>query len=186
MELNAITMDKSEARAHFLDYRRAVRERHNAEDHAIMQGYRALSQGKQIINLLDVMKAAGAHESGLPKLAIARADYTHCSVRTWRSGMLTMGDLSARGSGKIINFPADTMPPREGFTETARSVVPNIPPALRPAAHLRNYHILFEADWKRVPGDPALLKHAGGWLYIVLAVWDLTPLEQAVLGLTRN
>jgi len=50
----------------------------------------------------------------------------------------------------------------------------------------------FEADWKpvrdrrRAPGDPALLKHLGGPFYAVLATWDLTFVEQAVLGVTRN
>jgi hypothetical protein len=45
--------------------------------------------------------------------------------------------------------------------------------------------VLWEADWKVhpvPPGDPALLKHIGGDLYAVVAVWDLTPLEQAVLA----
>lgn len=32
------------------------------------------------------------------------------------------------------------------------------------------------------PGDPALLKHMGGDLYAILAVWDLSPLERAVLA----
>lgn len=41
-------------------------------------------------------------------------------------------------------------------------------------------------DWQRTPQppgtDPALLKHVGGDLWAVLATWDLTPLEAAVLG----
>jgi hypothetical protein len=32
------------------------------------------------------------------------------------------------------------------------------------------------------PEDPALLKHIGGDLYAVLAVWNLTELERAVLS----
>lgn len=40
-----------------------------------------------------------------------------------------------------------------------------------------------EAQWRPVPPvDPFLLKHLGGTLYVVLAQWDLTPLEQAVLA----
>ncbi len=62
-------------------------------------------------------------------------------------------------------------------------MVPLIPPALRPSTDFRNFHILWEAEWQRVaPKDPALLKHVGGHLYAVLATWDLTELERAVLG----
>jgi len=65
----------------------------------------------------------------------------------------------------------------------ARALVPMIPPKFRPTAKLSNYHIMFEAVWKPVPPvDPFLLKHLGGTLYVVLAQWDLTPLEQAVLA----
>ncbi len=39
MQLDVIEMDKTEARKAFLGYRRAVRERHDAEDAEIMRGY---------------------------------------------------------------------------------------------------------------------------------------------------
>ena len=35
------------------------------------------------------------------------------------------------------------------------------------------------------PRDPALLRNITGTLYAVLAVWDLTEVERAVLGMTR-
>ena len=64
-----------------------------------------------------------------------------------------------------------------------RAMVPLVPPPLRPAHALRNYHVLWEADWQQAPpADPALLKHIGGDLYAVLAIWDLTELERAVLA----
>lgn len=43
--------------------------------------------------------------------------------------------------------------------------------------------MLFEAEWRpEPPKDPALLRHIGGDLYSVVAVWDLTELERAVLA----
>jgi len=61
-----------------------------------------------------------------------------------------------------------------------------MPPEHRPSHHPRNYLMLWEAEWSVdqsvPPGDPALLSHIGGDLYEVLAEWDLTPLEQAVLA----
>jgi hypothetical protein len=63
--------------------------------------------------------------------------------------------------------------------------VPSVPPQFRPTGALSDYHILFEAEWQRVPPvDPMLLKqigHAESPLFVVLAAWDLSPLEQAVL-----
>jgi hypothetical protein len=85
--------------------------------------------------------------------------------------------------------PAGTFPSAKLGWEMLKAMAPVIPPALRPAHHLRNYHLLWEAEWSRIPrppGDPALLKHVAGDLYAVLAVWDLTPLEQAVLAGTRG
>jgi hypothetical protein len=68
-----------------------------------------------------------------------------------------------------------------------RSMVPPVPPGLRPARHLRNYHVLWEAEWvqhapPRPPGDPALLRRIGGDVFAVVAVWDLTEMERAILG----
>jgi hypothetical protein len=71
------------------------------------------------------------------------------------------------------------------MTITGRALVPLIPPWARPKAKLSNYHILWEADWTDVPVDPALLKHLGGPLYVVLAVWDLTEVERSVLSLRQ-
>jgi hypothetical protein len=62
-------------------------------------------------------------------------------------------------------------------------MVPTVPPPLRPSRHLDDYYTLWDANWKLVPPeDPALLQHVGGDLYAVVAVWDLTPLERAVLS----
>lgn len=73
--------------------------------------------------------------------------------------------------------------------------VPPIPPEVRPRGHrsavanLANYHVLWEAEWRQerapVPRDPALLKHIGGDLFVVMATWDLTDLERAVLASLR-
>lgn len=191
MEMPTIEMPKAEARAAFLDYRRAVRERHNAEDEMIMRGYRALSQGHQVVNLLDVMKAAGEDDLHRPRLAFARADQTEVFLQRSSSGASTFcSKVNSYWHSRCPKSEHITIPiggEQTTITIEGRAIVPNIPPALRPHARLDNYHILWEAEWKRVaPKDPALLKHCGGWLYVVLATWDLTPLEQAVLGLTRN
>jgi hypothetical protein len=67
----------------------------------------------------------------------------------------------------------------------ARAKTPYIPPALRRRS-LSGLHVLWEAEWTTFgitpePRDPALLKHIGGDLFVVLDAWDLTDLEMAVL-----
>lgn len=70
-----------------------------------------------------------------------------------------------------------------------QSMVPIVPPRHRPpsATTLASYLVLWEVDkwtWTEPPlppGDPALLRHVGGDIYAVLALWDLTELERLVL-----
>jgi hypothetical protein len=64
-------------------------------------------------------------------------------------------------------------------------VVPSIPPRLRPPSALADYFILWEAAWESIPTDPMLLRRLSGSLYAALAVWDLTDLERAVLGMRQ-
>lgn len=214
LEAATIRMDRATARQAFLDYRHAVRERHQQEDAQIMRGYQALSQGKQLVNLREVIGAGGVFNSGLPRLAVAQADHEWVWCVRLADGRVDFlpGDrwsISSRRVKGITRFPSETLPScrglghdvtkavygnhghgsHEGWGGDMRAMVPIVPPALRPVHALSNYLTLFEvANWAkapRPPGDPALLKHIGGEIYAVLAVWDLTPLEQAVLS-SRN
>ncbi len=56
-----------------------------------------------------------------------------------------------------------------------------IPPGLMPGGSLSRFHILWEAEREEIPRDPMLLRHLGKGRYVVLATWDLTDLERAVL-----
>jgi hypothetical protein len=65
-----------------------------------------------------------------------------------------------------------------------QAITPPIPPEERPKRGLPGYHILWEAVWKHLPPvDPMLLKRIGKTdFWIVLAAWELTDVERAVLG----
>jgi hypothetical protein len=83
---------------------------------------------------------------------------------------------------RIARLVTARLPWRLGFEEQGKAQVPMIPPRHKPAGHLRAYRVLFEAVWeRRPPVDPMLLRHVGGPFYVVVAQWDLSPLEQAVL-----
>jgi hypothetical protein len=190
MELATITMPGATetdrlnaARKAFLEYRAAVRARHSEEDAQIMRGYKALSQGKQLIHLRDTIRAGGLGKDGRPRLAIMRADQRWCFYhKRWDDGFSFScdGDEWRHRHATRIRFDSDVL---ACTGKDAKALVPIIPPGLRPTIALSNFHILWEAEWQAVPPkDPALLRHLGGDLYAVVAIWDLTELERAVLG----
>lgn len=136
----------------------------------------------------------------LPHLAVCRWDAAYCYTlgveqsggvrfidsigRTWRyrAGMIDVAagfDLGGYTAARPV--AGDT---RAAWT----AMVPLVPPQHRPTRGMGNRLVLWEVDkwdWQTVPappGDPALLRAIGGDLYAVEAVWDLTPLEQAVLS----
>lgn len=190
MNVNTISMKPMEAKAAYEQYRNAVKLRHNEEDAAIAAGYRVLAQGKSVINVREAISQAGVDEQHHPKLAIARADAKHVFYRGYNSGScrFVTNDWARTIRGGFIEYPDGTLPVRTdgGWSIDLKAIVPNVPPGLRPAGALRRYFILWEADWKRVPHDPMLLRHLGGELFAVLAVWDLTEIERAVLSGTRR
>lgn len=195
MNIPMIDMPVHEARAAMVQYRNAVRERHSAEDAAILKGYREIVRGHKIINIVEAIRAGGRKDdrTHMPNLAVCRADLKWCFGDTNRDGSVTFsgseGHLWRSGINWVdtVKLPPDTLDRRDVSTSYYRAMVPLIPPQFRPASALSNYHILWEAEWSRVaPRDPALLKHLGGYLYAVLAVWDLTEIERAVMGLRQG
>lgn len=206
MDLATMTMERGEARKAFAEYRGAVRDARHAEmteaDQAIMRGYKALARGNQVISMVETMRAGGFVELGrrgyntpmrLPNLAVIRADAKRCftdgihadgSVRfasaaesVWQSTHTRRRIVLDRGTFEAFEG---------GGGPRYSAIVPLIPPRLRPPFKLSNYHILFEAEWNwDPPKDPALLRHLGGDLWAVLAIWDLTELERAVLRVSE-
>lgn len=202
MDLSTITIDRNEARKAVVAYRRALQTEKHAtlrrEDEAILRGYREIAAGHPIISLPQALKAGGEDSRLLPKLAIARADETRVFVHRTPGGGLTFAGDFTPPPRSVVSVPTGTLSSfgatrwnnaghRYRSSIEASAIVPTIPPALRPNADLSRYWILFEADWGPIPPkDPALLRALGGGLYAVLATWDLSELERAVLGMTRR
>ena len=191
MNLQPMTMDRNEARRAFLEYRDAFRQDAQRIDGELMRAYRELSAGKQLIKITDVIREGGVDDAGRPRLALARADER--SIEFWRDTRGTLQyepPVRTRAVDRRWTFPIGTLPVWPADKPTPdwfnwRADVPLIPPRFRPPFNLSNYTILWEAVWRRATRraalDPALLKHIGGDLYAVLATWDLTPIERAVL-----
>lgn len=196
MDLQSFNIAPDAARRAFLQYKAAFAQTGSAEDGMIMRGYRAIASGKRVISLREVLKAGGLKPDGYPNLAISRADQTRVAVEFDWDGECRFYTMTPRTRrpvpGTRILVPTGTFPAYKDVhgsktRERMQTMVPSIPPEFRPPYDLKNYHILWEVDtWTIAPPvDPALLKHIGGDLYAVLAVWDLTDLERAVLGITR-
>jgi hypothetical protein len=123
----------------------------------------------------------------MPKLAICRADAEKCFLEYNTTGAVRMtcrqwvnNDMHQR---LYLDWPAGSSP---ACTQYARreAIVPLIPIEHRPKRGLANYHVLWEAEWRKVPPvDPVLLRRIGAAdLWVVCAAWDLTPVEQAALA----
>jgi hypothetical protein len=196
---------------------RPVQTRDEAErelaaiDAAVMRGYRALARGGRLVELSKVLAAGGTMDvewvwrswganprveqriTTMPKLAVCRADSRFVSCRGIdANGVVAFhAGGSQRKADTVESRPTFDVPPDEQRRrwEAFRTMLPTIPPQLRPPKRLGLYHVLWEVEsWELAtpPGDPALLKHLGGDLYALLAVWDLTELERAVLAGVRG
>jgi hypothetical protein len=188
VEFHTIKMDPAQARRAYLQYRLAVKQGQTREDREILRGYLALARGRQVISLQAAIRAGGVDGRGLPRLAACRADARWCYTEgaaydgsiTFRMDRVSL----TRDDRRRVRLPAGTLPaPRRVRWQTFAGMVPMVPPPLRPAGSLAGHHILWDVTWQQLPPeDPALLKHIGGDLYAVVAVWHLTELERAVLS----
>jgi hypothetical protein len=189
MQAEHIVLDREKARALWRDYRK---HQHWSKpvDHEIMKTYKAIAQGRVVIKALESIRLQGLNAEKLPKLAIARATAQFCWLRPNVDGSAVFADTEPAArwyyhyTRQRIAFPAGSFPGIDGRRWVAKSVVPLIPLDLRPKRALANYHVLWEAEWElRPPVDPMLLRRVGqADLWIVVAAWELSSVEQAVLA----
>ncbi len=192
MNVSTIAMPAELAQEKVNRYKKALEGREpTPEDTATILGYKTLAAGKQLLDLFQVFRACPLDQKQRPRFAIARASWPWCHYRTDRDWAVFASDQNflyvdswrpkkPRGH---VRIPARTMPTGVKLDERLRAVVPTIPLPIRPRGDLSRYHILWEVEWQPIPPkDPLLLKRLTGSLYVILAAWDLTELEQAVLA----
>lgn len=154
-------------------------------------------------------------KSYLPQLAIAKADWEDVLFEgqqsrsrgrgrfAWGSRWATFSEVEYPGQQNQAvwlapsTFPAETTDSawrrrqREAgraqvLRYPVRAPVPKIPPRLAPD-DLSRYYILFEPRWEEVrpDPDPILLSRASETVFVVVATWDMTPLEAAAVGMRK-
>jgi hypothetical protein len=187
MKVEALTqVDKDSARELWKKYQ-THRNHQSPADAEIAAIYKRIAQGKTVIRALESIRAAGVDEKGLPRLAIARADTHLCYWHTRYGGECQFTDSRRWNYQNKIALKSRTIPidwpSAQNLREVHEAQVPLIPVHLRPKRGLANYHILWEAEWtKRYPVDPYLLRRFGGDAWLVVAAWDLTDVERAVMS----
>lgn len=199
MDVTTVEMPVEEAAKAFREYRAAFMAERNRIDGELMRGYKALSEGKTLISLLDAIQKGGVDDTGRPRLAIARADEPAISFNRTLDGALEYWPEAASratANDRVFRFPAGTLEPTEvgGWERSSlwrtwrpwTASLPFIPPRFRPPLSMTNYHLLWEAEWRQARGsqrrDPMLLRRIGGDLFAVVAAWDLTEVEKLVLA----
>lgn len=183
-----MTMDPNLARQKYRSYRAELkqehRERWKVQDHALKAAYRQMSRGRAVLDLVGAFRSTGLGADHLPKLAIARADVPSVYVDVSGGGATFWSLVEGRERHKNprIAIPPDTWERRHWMSGTAQA--PFMPPAVRPATtQLEKFWILWEARWDAMPPvDPLLLRPLGWNLWVVIAEWDLTDIERAVMA----
>lgn len=180
MKVEQLQVDPTRARELWRKYQSHV-HRQTPADAEIAAIYKRIAQGKTVIRALESIRAAGFDAEGFPKLAIAPAHMSSCF---WRpaTNRCTFGKRYPNTRDRMdvvrMDWPGLNSRKYEG-----EAIVPLIPVHLRPKRGMQNYHILWEAEWtKRYPVDPYLLRRFGGDAWLVVAAWDLTDVERAVMS----
>lgn len=186
MEALKVEVSAEHARQCLREYQ-LHRDRATPIDDEIARTYRLISQGKVVIQALESIRAAGLDATNKPKLAIARADAKRCRYQGWQDGRVNFRNPDKGWTARTCHFefPPGSFPGCDTkWSDEYHSIVPMIPLKFRPETSLEKYHILWEAEWSRVvPVDPMLLRRLGkGDLWLVVAAWDLTPVERAALA----
>lgn len=186
MNVKTISMERTEANRAWREYRLAMRDHKLKYLRDTEKALSFLRRGKKILDITQVFQAPPLTDDWLPAIAIAPAWVE--KVVFWQCGHHNYGRIAPSRwsvySFQINNLPATSKPGEEYQERQCETVVPTIPPQYLPAGNLKKgkYYIFWEVeDWKAVPKDPILLKRLSKNLFAVLAVWDLTELEQAVL-----
>lgn len=196
-------MKPEEAEKHYQDYLEVVKTRKEKYLEDLKKTYYHLSEGRKVLDIYEVFKQSGVNENGEPKLAIAPANATSILLEKLPFGSATFTEHArwSKASKSDVKLPTGTFPTwkeekngvvkswGEGSERTnVEAKVPVVPAHILPEGDLSNYYILFEVqEWFEPQkaafrkGDPYLLKRINENAFAVLAEWDVTDVEAAVL-----
>lgn len=179
MDIQLFTEEHLIATEKWHEYNAAMKKSGNPLYKDLAKVYQQTRNGKSVIDIVDVFKRGGFHPNGHPKLAIAPANSKVGNCLMWNSTMEFKGD----SYNKKTEVSIDLIPQDRRWIQL-KAPVPMIPPRLLPPKISEDHYILWEVDkWEMVPPvDPWLLERITKTMFVVLAAWDLTPLERACMA----
>ncbi len=196
-EIQKITMPKDQAKEAWKKYCEVLKKRKEKFLQIMKDAHYQMKEGRELIDIYKVMKKTGLNENNEPRLAIARADIKEVFFEKLDSGT---GVFAMEQGWHRSGWKTDVHLPQNIFKihwereekdkwriekKTIKTRVPIVPIELLPDGDLSNYYILWEAsEWEELPEtkDPILLKRISENLFAILGAWDLTELEQSVIG----
>jgi hypothetical protein len=215
MNVSTIQMEPELAQAKLEAYREVLERRHNKdldeEFSSVKAACQELAKGTPLISLTDTIKNCGWRPDGRPVLAFGRADQKFVTWHCTRDSRRWSGEKGYYGpyAPTTWEFTAMRKPGATVYTQNLKLTITNVPgePPEPPKAgtamlpmvpadvypssrgfNLSKHFVLWEVEsWNYAPPvDPMLLRHLGGDLYAVVAQWDLTEIERAILSGTRR
>jgi hypothetical protein len=183
-------------------YREQLARRADNEYEAAVAGYQALADGKVLLDLEEAFVDVPTDAKDRPMLAIGRADRRQVYF-SWLNRTRFQFSTAINSAGRESDTLVVTVGAGREFNNTGKvkardgvarsewpvggyALVPMVPADVRPNVDMKKCHVLWEVpEWadQRVgtsPTDPYLIQHLAGSLYVVLAEWELTPLERAI------
>lgn len=194
MDITTFAMRKKKAHTLWKEYVAAVK--HNKKDEYLKDMkavYNQLKSGKKLVDIQTVFERGGINDQNQPKLAIALGSSKQCFCRYTQQGRIMFShksfgwdsreDVIIRGMPKLPDsmFTANQ---RWELHKDWQCPVPMIPASVRPPKKdMKHYYVLWEVDqWKPIPPrDPFLLRRITPNMFVVVAAWNLTELERAVM-----
>ncbi len=199
MELNEITMPEEEAKQQWKQYNELIKKRADKHLKDMKDALRYLKDGKPLIDIYTAMETAGLNKLSQPRLAIARANWEEVFFTKKDSGRgFFSGETDTwynKHKGDVDIQPntfqtwtrtkdSDGKDTWQLANSTIKTSIPIIPVHLHPEDSLEKYYILWEPkEWETIPErkDPILLKRVTENLFAIMAVWDVTGLEQSII-----
>lgn len=198
MDLAKVSLSETDAEEKYKQYLELVKTRKEKQYDDLKKVYHALKKGYKVIDIFKAFEDTGTLNDN-PKLAISRADMRQVFFTKAVGGGGRFSDVNDSWKEKVddVNIPGGLMRSdwplnnlEQGISNwnikdrTVATNVPMIPAHLMPEGKLDNYYILFEVDeWNPIAAvdDPYLLRRINANTFIVLAEWDVTPVEKIVM-----
>jgi hypothetical protein len=210
VEIEEYVLVKEKAKEELAALKQALKKQTSLKEEAVYRDqqkvYGHMVHGGKVIDVYESFKKAGLNEESDPKLAICRANGKLCCAQKFDDGAILFQADKQTSAWRMTKKNGDIFLPKKTFEwqneeepapwnrniltkqikhKNIQALVPIIPAKLLSLvkANLSNYHIIWEVEkWQPIPPkDPILVRRLTPNLFGVIATWELTELERAII-----